>query len=372
MILMNDFKRQWEMVGPSILSTVQEVGQKGWYILGEEVSNFESELSHYFGLDYAVGVGNGMDAIEIALRCLGAGPQDKVLTTPLSAFATTLAIMRIGAEPVFVDVDPRGLIDLSRVDRLLSSRSDIRFLLPVHLYGFALDLDRLESIKQKYSVQVIEDCAQSIGARFGNRLAGTVGDIAATSFYPTKNLGAMGDGGALLTNQEGLARAARCIRNYGQSSQYVHSESGLNSRLDELQAAILRKSMLPFLNDWNLRRKAISRRYLAEIQNPNLKLPELKKDIEAVWHLFPVLVQKSDRDHFINYLKSKGVASGIHYPHLIPTQKALQEYKRYEVIGELEQASLIVSHEVSLPIHPFLTENEIDHVIEACNSWRTH
>ena len=191
-ILANDFERQWADIGSDVLRAVQRTGQSGWYVLGDEVKKFEHRLATFWGVAHAAGVANGMDAVEIGLRVLGCGPGDRVLTTPLSAFATTLAIVRIGAVPVFVDTDERGLIDLARCRTLLGQRSDIRFLVPVHLYGHALDCGALERLRDDFALQVVEDCAQAIGAS-----AGTVGQMAATSFYPTKNLGALGDGGGV-------------------------------------------------------------------------------------------------------------------------------------------------------------------------------
>lgn len=370
MIIMNDFKRQWEQVGPLVLDAVQAVGQSGWYILGEEVNRFEQGLLTFFPVQHAIGVANGMDALEIALRVLQVKPEDRVLTTPLSAFATTLSILRVGATPVFADVDQNGLIDLDQVEAILQKRPDIRFFMPVHLYGLSLDLEHLSQICQKYSVSLIEDCAQSIGAKFKGQFAGTVGKVACTSFYPTKNLGAMGDGGAFLTSDSELAARARSIRNYGQSEHYVHSEFGLNSRLDELQASILRRAFLPQLSLWNKRRKEIASRYLHEIKNPNIELLKVSSEVDSVWHLFPVLVSAAKRADFQAHLKKKEVASGIHYPHLISNQKALHDYGKFEVIGELKNAEKFASHEVSLPIHPLLTEEEVSQVIEACNQWQ--
>jgi dTDP-4-amino-4,6-dideoxygalactose transaminase len=368
MILMNDFKKEWKTIGAKVLTATEEVGQSGWYILGEEVKLFEKELAKKFGRDFCVGVANGMDAIEIGLRCLGVKPLDKVLTTALSAFATTLAILKVGAMPVFVDVDENGLIDLAEVEKALQSHSDIRFFIPVHLYGFSLDLDYLEDLQKKFNISVLEDCAQSIGAKFRQRGAGTVGRIAATSFYPTKNLGGMGDGGALFTDNLDFVKKAQSLRNYGQSEQYVHNELGLNSRLDELQAAILRKAVLPHLEDWTERRKGIAQRYLADIENPALGLPKVNSDMEPVWHLFPVRVA-GDRRSFQNYLKEHDVSTSIHYPRLISDQAALRDYGRFEVIGQLSQAEHYASSQVSLPIHPFLSNEEVKQVVEVCNQW---
>src|ERR1700686_727635 len=197
MILQNDFKRQWEVVQDAVIGAVRRVGASGSYILGEEVRRFEEALARLWGVSYAIGVANGMDAIEIGLRCLDVRPGDKVLPTPLSAFATTLAISRAGGIPVFVDVDDLGRIDLGQCRDVLKRNRAIRFLVPVHLYGFPLDLAELAALRDEFELQIVEDCAQAIGASASSTGVGTVGQVAATSFYPTKNLGAMGDGGAL-------------------------------------------------------------------------------------------------------------------------------------------------------------------------------
>ena len=367
---MNDFPRQWKAVGAAVAQAVERVGQRGWYILGSEVSGFEQDMARFWGAKHVVGVANGMDAIEIGLRCLGITSGDKVLTTPLTAFATTLAIMRIGATPVYVDVDAAGLLDLAQVRWALREDPSIRAIVPVHLYGFSLDLDELERIQSETGVPVLEDCAQSIGASFGDRFAGTVGRCAATSFYPTKNLGAIGDGGALVTGEAGIDSHARQLRNYGQSSQYVHDVAGLNSRLDELQAAILRDAMLPQLQLWTDRRRETATRYLSGIRNPSIQLPAHSPQCRPVWHLFPIVIDPALRDTFRDHLHRHGIGSGIHYPSMTVEQRALIGTGKFDVLTELTQAKRLSRGEVSLPIHPFLTTAEIDSVIDICNRWQ--
>lgn len=369
MISQNDFKRQWQVVGEQVLDAVQRVGQSGWYILGDEVDTFETALAQFWGLPYAVGIGNGMDALEIGLRCLNLQPGDKVLTTPLSAFASTLAIIRAGGVPVFVDVDDLGRIDFDQCRRVLERDSSIRFMIPVHLYGFALDLRALGRLKQDFQLSVVEDCAQSIGASFGGITAGSVGQVAATSFYPTKNLGAFGDGGALLTSDRDIADTARKLRNYGQASQYLHAELGLNSRLDELHAAIMHTALLPHLETWTGNRRRTARQYLERIVNPLIRLPLPETAMNPVWHLFPVTV-KEGRDALREHLSSLRILSGVHYPRIIPDQAALTAHGRYEMASDLNNARRFANTELSLPIHPFLQDDEIDTVIDACNSWR--
>ena len=369
MILQNDFKRQWEAVEESVLGAARRVGWSGRYVLGEEVNAFEKALAERWGVAEAVGTGNGLDALEIGLRCLGLQPGEKVLTTPLSAFATTLAILRAGGFPVFADVDDLGCLDLAQCRQLLEKDRSIRFLVPVHLYGFALPMEALAWLKTDFELNVIEDCAQSIGAYSAGLRTGTVGQMAATSFYPTKNLGALGDAGALLTNDAALAAKARALRNYGQTEHYLHSQLGLNSRLDELHAAIMRAAFLPRLADWTAARQSTAAKYLAEIQHPSIQLPAPGPDMTPAWHLFPILAAEGSRDRLQSHLKSSGVTTGIHYPRLICDQAALQE-GTWECAAEPVKARRFASGELSLPIHPFLTEEEVDTVIAACNAWK--
>jgi dTDP-3-amino-3,4,6-trideoxy-alpha-D-glucose transaminase len=309
-----------------------------------------------------------MDAIEIALRCAGLRPGDRVLTTPLSAFASTLAIVRCRGVPVFADTDENGLLDLGLCRRILEKRINISFLLPVHLYGFSVDLDALGELRDRFDLHVIEDCAQSVGASFGTVPIGTVGQVSATSFYPTKNLGALGDGGAVLTSNATMAELARALRNYGQTATYRHEVPGLNSRLDELHAAILADAMLPMLDNWNRQRRATAQRYSEGIRNPLIQLPSAPKRSAPVWHLYPILAPKGRRQDLAAHLRKHGVSSGVHYPTLIPDQPALTSVSS-ETIGELKNARRFAACELSLPIHPFLKPEEIDQVIAACNDW---
>lgn len=369
-ILHNDFRAQWQDLRDKALAAVDRVGQSGWLILGQEVKQFEEKLAAYWHIPYAVGCGNGLDALEIALRCLNLPQGGRVLTTPLSAFATTLAILRAGGVPVFVDVDESGLVDLELCDKVLTQYPDIRYFVPVHLYGHALPLGRLATLKDKFQLSIVEDCAQAIGAKSGQTNVGTVGDIAITSFYPTKNLGCLGDGGALLTANQKHYEFAKSLRDYGQTKKYIHEELGLNSRLDELQAAILHDALLPQLNHSTLRRKAIAREYCNKIKHPLLKLPHIPAASDSVWHLFPVLVT-ANREAFQKYLLEMKIHTNIHYPELISNQAVLKKHKvPYLEATELRHAKYFAEHEVSLPLHPYLTDNEVERVIDVCNNWQ--
>ncbi len=368
-VLFNDFRAQWARCGSRVLEAVEKVGDSGWLILGEEVAAFEQALAAYWGLPHCVGCASGLDAIEIALRCAGLQPGQKVLTTPLSAFATSLAIIRAGGAPVFVDVDEAGQLDLDLCEAALANDEELRFLLPVHLYGHALDLARLAELRDRYSLGLVEDCAQAIGARSRGEPVGSVGEFAATSFYPTKNLGAMGDGGALLTSQEAGAAAARVLRDYGQARKFEHEQLGLNSRLDELHAAILNSVFLPDLARATERRREIAERYRAEIDHDDLAPAPTPAGSESVWHLYPLLVREG-RDALGEHLRGLGIASGVHYPVLIPFQKALAPSRAESLLTRLPQAQRFSESELSLPIHPYLTDRDVERVIDACNGWR--
>lgn len=369
-VQLNDFQRQWTEISAATLAAVSRVGASGQRILGEEVRRFEGALAARWGIPHAVGVGSGLDALEIALRCLDLRPGEKVLTTPLSAFATALAIVRAGATPVFVDTDDQGLLDLDHVERALRADRAIRAVLPVHLYGAPVDLARVERLAAAFDVAIVEDCAQAVLARWGDRPVGSVSRLAATSFYPTKNLGALGDGGAVVTADAHLAERARSLRNYGQTTkQYEHVELGLNSRLDELHAAILHDALLPRLDAWTARRREVAARYRAGLANPALRPLSPSAAAAPVWHLFPLFVSGGApaRDAFRQHLERAGVASGIHYPRLITDQPALAG--RAELASDLTLARALVESEASIPIHPHLTDAEVAAVLEACNAW---
>jgi dTDP-3-amino-3,4,6-trideoxy-alpha-D-glucose transaminase len=367
-ILLNDFKRQWANTGESVLEAVRRVGASGWYVLGREVVDFERTLAGRLGRTHAIGCASGLDAIEIGLRACGVAPGSKVLTTPLSAFATTLAILRAGAVPAFVDVDEHGLLDLDLCRTALAKDPAIRAMVPVHLYGHALNLSALAELRDRFELTIVEDCAQAIGAVHSGQPVGSVGQAAALSFYPTKNLGALGDGGAVTTDDAGLAARCRSLRDYGQSQRYLHDELGLNSRLDELHAAILGHAFLPKLEAWTARRREVAQAYLAGIHHPEVRLPALASPEASVWHLFPVCVPAHRRASFMEHTRAAGVLTAIHYPRLIPDQPALRG-QSFEILSPLPRATALVAGEVSLPIHPFLTDDEVSRVVAAVCTW---
>jgi dTDP-3-amino-3,4,6-trideoxy-alpha-D-glucose transaminase len=280
-----------------------------------------------------------------------------------------LAILKLGAVPVFVDTDRYGQIDLEQCRDVLYRRRDIRYFLPVHLYGHALDVQELRALRAQYGCFVIEDCAQSIGATHAGRPTGSAGDIATTSFYPTKNLGALGDGGAAFTYLEEFADGMRVLRDYGQSAKYRHTEIGYNSRLDELHAGILRRAYLPKLAGWTQRRREIAARYLGGVRNDALQCTGAPERSESCWHLFPVLVGEKRKSAFLDYAKGAGVLCSEHYPIAIPRQEAMRKVA-FEMESDCAAAIQFCASEVSLPIHPYLSDAEVDRVIEVCNEWR--
>lgn len=367
MILLNDFRRQWEDVREDCHRALERTGASGWYILGGEVRAFEQRLAALWGVREAVGVACGLDALEAALRALGLQPGERVLTAPVSAFATALAVVRAGGVPVFVPCDGCGLVDLAACEELLGRDPSIRFFVPVHLYGHCLDMERLERIARR-GVRIVEDCAQSILARSRGRGCGTAGAAAAVSFYPTKNLGAMGDAGAVLTSDEELAARVRAWRDYGQRARYDHVVAGANSRLDELQAALLAEAGLPRLGRWTARRREIAARYLAGIRHPQIGFPAQPAGSESVWHLFPVLVPDGAKADFRRHMERCGVQTGEHYPLPMFDQPAMRALP-HEIPGDPDRARAFCRRQVSLPIHPYLSDAEVEAVIEACDRW---
>ena len=344
-----------------VRSAIDRVISSGWFILGPEVEAFEAEFAAACGAARAVGVGNGTDALALILRAVGIGAGDEVITTPLSAAYTSLAVLMTGARPVFADVDPDRLtLDPDAVDRAVTPRT--RAILPVHLYGQAADMPALERVAARHGLAIIEDCCQAHLATAAGRPVGTVGVAGAFSFYPTKNLGALGDGGAVVTNDGALADRLKRLRNGGQTDRYRHEEAGVNSRLDELQAAILR-ARLPFLTAWTTRRRALAARYRSGLSKaPVAVLPEL--DPGHVYHLF--VVRSSKRAALQQHLSAHGIGTLVHYPIPLPQQPAFAA----GMPAECPEATAACHEVLSLPLHPGLDDDAVRQVVSAIGEFQ--
>jgi dTDP-4-amino-4,6-dideoxygalactose transaminase len=345
----------------AVRAAIDRVIASGWFVLGPEVEAFETEFAAASRVPHAVGVGTGTDAITLILRALDIGPGDEVITPPLSAAYSALAVMMAGARPVFTDIDPDRLtLDPRHVEAAITPRT--RALLPVHLYGQAADMRPLEAIAAKHHLALVEDAAQAHLATAGGRPVGTIGVAAASSFYPTKNLGALGDGGAVLTRDAQLAARIKRLRNGGQSSRYHHEEAGANSRLDEMQAAILR-ARLPFLAAWTSKRRTIAARYRSALANAALQVPR-EFDSGHVYHLFPVLT--ASRAAFQQHMRDRGVDTLIHYPVPIPRQPALKTASP----AVCPVADRVCAQVVSLPMYPGLSDAAVSAVTDAAAAFR--
>jgi len=305
-----DLKKDHKSISKKIKSATNRVIDSGWYILGKEVKDFETKFAKFCGVRYIIGVANGLEALQISLLACGIKPGDEVITTSLSAAATSLAIMNVGAKPVFADIDPETYnIDSEKIEKLITKKT--KAILPVHLYGQLADMFTINKIAKKYKLIVIEDCAQAVGAKLKNKKAGSFSDIAAFSFYPSKNLGALGDAGAVVTNNKKFYQEALSLRDYGQQGRYNHVKQGLNSRLDEIQAAIL-KVKLSDLNRNNIKRRKLANIYSKNLSDLPIKIPKAINPSAHIWHLY--VIEAKNRDQLQKYLAKKGIGTAIHYP----------------------------------------------------------
>lgn len=342
-----------------------DVYEKTNFIMGDELSSFEREFADFCGVKYAVGCGTGLDALALILRALDVKEGDEVIVPSNTFIATALAVSAVGAKPVFVEPsDGTFTIDPSGIEEKITSRTKV--IMAVHLYGRTCDMDPINQIAARYGLKVVEDSAQAHGASYKGRRAGGLGDAAGFSFYPGKNLGALGDGGAVTTNDPVIAERVRMLRNYGSKVKYYNEYKGTNSRLDELQAGLLRVK-LPHLETWNRERNRIAELYLSEIKNPLIKLPLSGDDtFYVVWHIFPVLCER--RDELQEYLKQCGINTLCHYPVPIHLQKAYAELGIQK--GSLPEAEMISSCELSIPLYYGMTDEEIQYVIDSLNLFR--
>lgn len=365
MILMNNFKSEPAALRGGMLAAAQRVLESGWYVLGKEVEHFEAAWAGTCGVSHAIGVGNGMDAIEITLRALNIGPGDEVITTPMTAFATVLAIYRAGAIPVLADIEAdTALLSLDSVERCVTKRT--KAVLLVHLYGQVCNIAAFQQFCERHGIFLIEDCAQAHLAKSEGHAAGSFGVAGTYSFYPTKNLGASGDAGMLVTNDDDIAVKASRLRNYGQSVRYQHPELGLNSRLDEIQAAMLTER-LKWLEEFTTRRQMIAQAFRDGMNNPLVRLLAAPASKDAhVYHLF--VVTCSQRNTLQVHLANEGVQTLIHYPvpvhHQVPCLSIERDPDGLPVSEKHAETCL------SLPCHPQMSDADVRTVIDAVNRFQ--
>jgi len=340
-------------------AAIQAALSNGFYILGPEVKAFEENFAKFVGLSDCVSVNSGTDALILALKALGVAPGDEVITVSQTAVATVAAIELAGATPVLADIDPQSYtLNPSLLPSLISKKT--KAIIPVHLYGHPADMPAIMAIARQHQIAVVEDCAQSHGAKINGQMVGSFGDIACFSFYPTKNLGAIGDGGAVLTNNPELGHKLRILREYGWEERYVSKIAGMNSRLDEVQAAILNVKLVD-LAAKNQRRREIAAIYQENLANSGLILPLAKSGVEHVYHLY--VVQSSDRERLREELRKEGIGSGIHYPLAVHEQAAYR--KRLRGFEALPVTENLVPKILSLPMYPQLTDEQVHYVCKA-------
>jgi len=349
-----EYKKNYQKVFDRVLDS-------GWYILGKEVESFEQEFANYLGSKYVIGVANGLEAIQISLMSMGVGVGDEVITTPLSAVATTLAIIAVGATPIFVDIKEDGEINEDLIEEAITTKTKV--ILPVHLYGNACKIDIIKNIAIKHNLFLLEDSAQGHGSTYNGEKLGTIGDVGCFSFYPTKNLGALGDGGAIATNNSKFAESCRQIRDYGQSKKYEHVVYGLNSRLDELQAAFLREK-LTVLDIMNDRRRAIAQKYFKLLDTTRLSIVASSPDSTPNYHQFVIRVRR--RDELQQYLKEKNIPTLIHYPITIPDQPMFSD--RFQSLS-LPVARQLVQETISIPCGPYLESTDVELIASTINTF---
>lgn len=358
-------QRQTRALRHEIQSAIDRVLERGDYILGREVTAFEEEFAAYCGAKHCIGVGCGLDALTLTLKEFDIGPGDEVITVANTFIATALAAQHVGATPVVVDCDPDSFnLDPACLEAAITTRT--KAVLPVHLYGQPADMDAIRNIATAHGLIVIEDACQAHGAKYRGRRTGTLGNAAAFSFYPGKNLGGIGDGGAIVTNDDELAERVRATRNYGSTRKYHHPTRGFNTRLDSIQAAVLRVK-LRYLDQWNDRRRELAARYRDLLCGFSIGLPEEQESSEHAWHLF--VVRCNDRDEVVSRLKERGVDAGIHYPVPVHQHDAFRSTGR--TVGDLRHSEEACEQILSLPLCPYTLESEIATVAEALSDITT-
>jgi dTDP-4-amino-4,6-dideoxygalactose transaminase len=356
---MNDFKLQYLSIKKEIDEAILQVLESGRYVLGENVQTFEKEFARYCESKYAIGVGNGLEALHLAMLAHGIGYGDEVITVANTAVATALAISMTGAKPVFADIDPKTYgMDIPDAQRRITTKT--KAILPVHLFGHPVDMDPLLETATRRGLFVIEDACQAHGAEYKGKKTGTMGNAGCFSFYPTKNLGALGDAGMVTTDDKQVAEKISLLRNYGQKTRYTHLVKGLNSRLDEMQAAILRVK-LKHLDDWNEKRRKHAKLYARMLQETDIVCPLEKDYAKHVYHLYVVRSKKRDRLQL--FLEKRNVTTLIHYPVPVHLQKAYQDLGLTR--GTLPITEQAADEILSLPIYPELTEEQIERVTDS-------
>ena len=358
----NVLDRQYKMYENEYKKAALRVLDSGWYILGNELINFEKQFAEYCGSEYCVGLNSGLDALVLGIRALGIGAGDEVIVQANTYIASVIGITENGATPVLVEPDEFYNLDVNKIEAAITAKT--KAILPVHLYGQASNMKKIKAIADKYHLYVVEDCAQSHGAAFDGKMTGTFGDIGCFSFYPTKNLGAFGDAGAIVTDNPELAEKIRMMRNYGSKIKYHNELEGVNSRLDEMQAAFL-SIKLRHLDELTADRKRIAARYRAAITHSKVLLPETRNKADHVYHLF--VIQCGERDVLQKYLLEHGIKTQIHYP--IPPHLA-ECYQRLGYrVGDYPITEKYTNEVLSLPFYNGMTDEEVDYVISIVNSW---
>jgi dTDP-4-amino-4,6-dideoxygalactose transaminase len=353
-----DLVRQNGPIKKELLKAFESALDSGQFVLGKEVQEFEKEIASYSGVKYGIGVSNCTNALLLSLKALGIGDGDEVIIPVFTFIATAEVIVRLGGKPIFCDIEPRTFnIDPERILKLITEKT--KAVIPVHLYGQSADMDEITTIAKEKKIRVIEDMAQAIGAKYrGNRVGG-FGDIACISFFPTKNLNALGDGGMILTNEESLAEDLRILRDHGATKKYRHDIVGYNERLDAIQASFLRIK-LKSLDKNNERRREIAKRYSDGLEN-TVEIPYVRPENESVFHQYTIRTPK--RDELRNHLTERGIGSAIHYPLPLHFQKAFSSLGYRE--GDFPEAEKASKEVLSLPIQSILTDGEVDYVIES-------
>lgn len=352
--------RQFQSILPEMVTAITETIESGKYVLGPNVKQLESEISAYLQVSHAIGVANGTDALVLTLDAFGIGPGDEVITTPFTFFASAEAISRVGAVPVFADIDPHTYcIDPARIEEKITSAT--KAIIPVHLFGQSADMDEIMDIAERHGLKVIEDACQAFGAEYKGRRVGSIGHAACFSFFPTKNLGTVGDGGLVVTSDDELARRVRLLRQHGSDKKYYHAILGYNSRLDEIHAAILRIALTK-IDDWNKKRMRLAARYREALKEmPVLAISPEREDRTHIYHLF--CVESDQREKLLEALKQQNIQSGVYYPRPLHLQE-VYAHLNYGP-GDFPVAERLSEQLFALPIGAFLYEEEQDQVIAA-------